>query len=255
VDCLVFLAFCALVGPTPVAAAIERIEELGERGDGSPVVEAIALITGAYLEAMRGGFDLARERIARGRTILEELGQGLRAAVAPASQLGRVELLAGDPVAAEVALRAGYEGLDRMGETAYLSTLAVDLAEAVYEQGRLEEAERLTEQSEEAAALDDVASQIGWRWVRAKVVASRGDAGEGERLARDAVARARRTDYFELQGLALTALAEVLDRAGRREEAAAAADDAARVFERKGNVVSAKRARELSAELSGAPRP
>jgi DNA-binding SARP family transcriptional activator/ATP/maltotriose-dependent transcriptional regulator MalT len=251
VDCLVFLAFCALVGPAPVAAAIERIEELGGRGDGSPVVEAIVLITSALLEAMRGGFDLARERIARGRTILEELGQGLRAAVAPASQLGRVELLAGDPVAAEVALRAGYEGLDRMGETGFLSTLAVDLAEAVYQQGRLEEAERLTERSEQAAALDDVASQVGWRWVRAKVVASRGDAGEGARLARDAVARARRTDYFELQGLALTALAEVLDRAGRREEATAAADEAARVFERKGDVVSAERARALCSDLGG----
>jgi DNA-binding SARP family transcriptional activator len=250
-DCLVFLAFCELEGPTPVTAAVERIDEIGRLAEGSPVVEAIVLITGALLEAMRGGFDLARERIARGRTILEELGQGLRAAVAPASQLGRVELLAGDPAAAEIALRAGYEGLDRMGETAFLSTLAVYLAEAVYEQGRLEEAKRLTEQSEQAAAPDDVASQVGWRWVRAKVVASRGDAGEGERLARDAVARARRTDYFELQGLALTALAEVLDRAGRREEAAAAAGDAARVFERKGDVVSAERARALCSDLSG----
>jgi DNA-binding SARP family transcriptional activator len=253
-DCLVFLTFCELEGPTPVTAAVERIDEIGRLAEGSPVVEAIVLITGALLEAMRGGFDVARERIARGRTILEELGQGLRAAVAPASQLGRVELLAGDPAAAEIALRAGYEGLDRMGETAFLSTLTVYLAEAVYEQGRLDEAERLTEHSEQAAAVDDVASQIGWRWVRAKVVASRGDVDEGERLARDAVARARRTDYVELQGRALTALAEVLDRAGRRDEAAAAADEAVRVFERKGDVVSAKRARELSTELSGAPR-
>jgi ATP/maltotriose-dependent transcriptional regulator MalT len=250
VDCLELLAFCALLGPMEVTAAIDRIEEIGRQAEGSPVVEATVLITGALLEAMRGGFDLARERIARGRTILEELGQGLRAAVAPASQLGRVELLAGDPVAAEVALRAGYEGLDRMGETAYLSTLAVDLAEAIYEQGRLEEAERVTEQSEQAAALDDVASQIGWRCVRGKVVALRGDADEGERLARDAVELAEKTDYLDLQGTALTALAEVLDHAGRREEAASVAGEAERIFERKGNVVSAARARAIWADRS-----
>ena len=254
VECLVFLAFCELVGPTPVAAALEHVDEIARQAEGSPVVEATVLITGALLEAMRGGFDLARDRIARGRAILEELGHGLRAAMAPASQLGRVEFLAGDPVAAEAALRPGYESLDSMGETAFLSTLAVDLADSVYEQGRLEEAERLTEQSEEAAAGDDVASQIGWRRVRAKVVASRGDAGEGERLARGALTLARETDYLELQGMALTGLAEVLDRAGRPDEAAAAAEEAALIFERKGAVVSAVRARELSAGLSGAPR-
>jgi DNA-binding SARP family transcriptional activator len=252
-DSLVFLAFCELVGPTPVADAAVRIDEIGRQAEGSPAVEATALITGALLEAMRGGFDLARERIARGRAILEELGQGLRAAMAPAAQLGHVELLAGDPVAAEAALRPGYEDLDRMGETSFLSTLAVALAEAVYEQGRLGEAERLTEQSEQAASLDDVVSQVGWRSVRAKVVASRGDADEGERLARDAVERTGKTDYLDLQGTALTALAEVLDHAGRRKEAASAAREAARIFERKGNVVSAARARALCADPSAAP--
>jgi DNA-binding SARP family transcriptional activator len=253
VDSLVFLAFCELVGPTPVADALERIDDIVRRAEGSPAVEATALVTGALLEAMRGGFDLARERIARGRAILVELGHGLRAAMAPAAQLGHVELLAGDPAAAEAALRPGYEGLDRMGETSFLSTILVALAEAVYEQGRLDEAERLTEQSEEAASLDDVVSQVGWRAVRAKVIASRGDADEGERLARDAVERAGRTDYLDLHGTALMALAEVLDHTGRREEAASAAGEAARVFERKGNVVSAARARALAADRSGTP--
>ena len=155
--------------------------------------------------------------------------------------------------AAEAALRPGYEDLDRMGETSFLSTLAVALAEAVYQQARLDEAEQLTEQSEQAASLDDVASQVGWRGVRAKVVASRGDADEGERLARDAVELAEKTDYLDLQGTALTALVEVLDHAGRREEAASAAGEAARIFERKGNVVSATRARALSADPSPTP--
>ncbi|HWM14345.1 MAG TPA: BTAD domain-containing putative transcriptional regulator [Gaiellaceae bacterium] len=249
-EAIVFLAFCELVGPTPVPGALERTEEFARRAEGNPVVEASVLITGGLLEAMRGGFDVARERIARGRGMLEELGQGLRAAMAPATQLGHVELLAGDPVAAEAALRPGYKGLDRMGETSFLSTLAVVLAESVYQQGRLEEAERLTEQSERAASADDVVSQVGWRVVRAKVAAARGEAEEGERLARDAVERARGTDYLDLQGTALAALAEVLERAGRAEEAAAHADEAARTFERKGNVVSAGRARELAAALS-----
>ena len=53
-----------------------------------------------------------------------------------------------------------------MGERNYISTTAAFLAEALYRQGRDEEALAMTEQSEEIAAADDVASQCLWRSVR-----------------------------------------------------------------------------------------
>ncbi|MGH3012746.1 MAG: adenylate/guanylate cyclase domain-containing protein, partial [Gaiellaceae bacterium] len=140
----------------------------------------------------------------------------------------------------------GLEALEHMGEKSFLSTLAAWLAEALYEQGRDDEAAALTQASEAAAAPDDVVSQVGWRFVRAKLLARRGASGEGERLAREAVALAELTDMPDLRGDALWALAEVLDEPA---EAASALEQAAATFEQKGNEVSAARARAARDEL------
>ena len=104
-------------------------------------------------------------------------------------------------------------------------------------------------------AAADLASQIGWRGVRAQVAAGRGHVDQGEQLARDRTGvRARAGDGLPRAAgpRSLTALAEVLDRARRPDEAGSAADEAARIFERKGNVVSAQRARALGQAFAGA---
>ena len=54
--------------------------------------------------------------------------------------LAIVEMLAGDPAAAEREIRPECEMLEGMGETYFLSTMAAMLARAVQEQGRDEEA-------------------------------------------------------------------------------------------------------------------
>ena len=87
---------------------------------------------------------------------------------------GLIELAADDPAAAERALREGYEVLRVMGERGYLSTIAGILAEAVYRQGRLDEAQRLTEEAQALAAADDFDAQSRWRATRAKVLARSG---------------------------------------------------------------------------------
>ena len=74
-----------------------------------------------------------------------------------------------------------------MGESQLLSTTAALLARAIYEQGRYEEAYEFTEASASAAAVEDVVTQIGWRAVRARILASQGRIDEGEKLAREAV--------------------------------------------------------------------
>ena len=100
-------------------------------------------------------------------------------------------MLAGDLEAAETELRRDYDTLERMGETNYISTTAALLAEVLYRQGDLDGAEEHTRISEELAAHDDVSSQFRWRSVRAKILASRGEAAEAEKLAREAVAMIR----------------------------------------------------------------
>jgi len=61
-----------------------------------------------------------------------------------------------------------------MRERAYLATTACAIAEALYAQGRLDEAQRMTEEAQAAAGPDDVDAQARWRATRAKLLARRG---------------------------------------------------------------------------------
>jgi tetratricopeptide (TPR) repeat protein len=153
-------------------------------------------------------------------------------------------MLAGDAATAEAHLRHDYEGLEAMGEKGYLATTAAFLAQAVAAQGRDEEAERYIEVSREAAGGEDWSAQMVWQGLRARILAARGQLGEAEQLARAAVALAARTDFLNQHGDALLELAVVLAEAGRTTEARAAVDQALGLYERKGNLVSAARARE-----------
>ena len=104
-----------LWGPTPVAQALERIEELRPRAQGNRRLEVDLLRTRAQLEAMQGRFDPARELIAQAKALAEEVGLALTLASGVAHQAGYVELLAGDAAAAERWLRPACEALERMG--------------------------------------------------------------------------------------------------------------------------------------------
>ena len=197
---------------------------------------------------MEGRFEEARDFRERARAIYEDLGMRLQ--LAGSMQLfGYVDLLAGDPRAAEAEFRAGYEISERMGETGYLSTMACMLGESLYAQARYEEALRFSEIGEERAAPDDVMSQIMWRALRAKMLARRGQPKSAESLAREAVALAEPTDWTDTHADALMALAEVRRLTEQMEGVREAAEEALRLYERKGNLVSAKRARALLAEL------
>jgi tetratricopeptide (TPR) repeat protein len=101
-------------------------------------------------------------------------------------------------------------------------------------------------------ASDDVWTQMLWRQVRAKLLARRGEHAEAHRRAREAIAIAATTDYLDFQGDAYADLAEVLLLGGKADEAAATLEQALERYERKGNLVSAQRARMRLAELQGA---
>jgi ATP/maltotriose-dependent transcriptional regulator MalT len=232
------LAQSLYFGPTPVEEAIEQCEQfLGETIEAE--LEAAIGSTLAALHAMRGDFVQARELWAEADRLYESLHLSFRRAARsyiPAS----IETLAGDYDAAERELRRGYETLEQMGEKSIRTTIAAFLAEALYKQGRDDEAERLTEVSEELAAADDLVTQILWRTVRAKILARRGEVEKAEELGREAVRLADTTDFPELKASTALDLAEVLERAGRAEEALELGARARDVYERKGNVVAAE---------------
>ena len=245
------LGYCALSGPTPVPQAIERCRALLEEVSGDRKPEALLEAALSHLEAMRGNVEESRALYRGSRAKLEELGWTFLAAQTSFDS-GPVEMLAGDLAAAEAELRRDFEALERMGETNYISTTAAFLAEVLYRQGDQDGAEEHTRISEELAAQDDVSSQFRWRSVRGKILATRGEAAEGEKLAREAVALIQASDDLNSQGEALIDLAEVLRLAGRTGEAAEAARDALALFEAKGNTVSAALARATVQELESA---
>ena len=139
-----------------------------------------------------------------------------------------------------------------MGDWGHLASVVPYLADALWLQRRGDEALPMIDLAARWTLADDMDAQIGWRRVRAKLVAQQGDLEEAERLALEATALVGRTDYLDLQGQALCDLAEVLALAGKRDQAAAALEHALERYERKGNLVSAQRAQTRLAELQDA---
>jgi predicted ATPase len=247
------LILAVLLGPTPVPIAIARTEALLEQAKDDPRVTAYASGVLGMLNAMSGNFDEARRLGATARGICEELEWRFLLGAGVPQVDGGIELLAGDPTEAEQVMRPGYELLVAMGEKSNLSTVAAMLAEALYRQGD-KEAERFTTVSEEAAAIEDVGAQVAWRSTRAKVLARRGQPAEAESLGREAVTLAEATDAPNVRADALMDLAEVLSLADRPDEAAPIVDQATGLYEAKGNLTSAGRARAIRDQLTPAPR-
>jgi len=242
------LGFAAWSGPTPVPDAIRRCEEILETANDDRLIQATARRWLGSLVAREGRFAEGRSLLAQAVSAYEELGMRLNAVGVGAFGYGDVAFLAGEYEAAAEALRRGYDVLREMGERGYSSSVAGFLARALYELGRYDEAERYTRTSEATASEDDTWSQVLFRATRAKLLAGQGQHDEAAELGDAAVAIAERTDLLDLRGDVLLDLAEVLRSAGAQDEANASVRRALALYELKGNLVSAERARTLLAE-------
>jgi ATP/maltotriose-dependent transcriptional regulator MalT len=160
-----------------------------------------------------------------------------------------IELTAGDPVAAEQELREGYDILAELGETGFRSTVAAYLADALFAQGRLEEAGRAAEDAIELAQEDDFDPIARARLVQARIALDQGDLEAAKALAESAVALEEQTDYIERHADTLVALARIREGADDIAEAVVAARKALALYVRKGSVVGSARARALLDEL------
>jgi tetratricopeptide (TPR) repeat protein len=229
-------------GATPVEEGLRRLEVMLDRVKGQRFTEARIIRHLAAFVAMQGRFDEARKIARKAAATFEELGAKL-ALTTNSFITGPLELLAGDPAAAEGELRASCKALELMGERAWYCSLAAFLAETLYLQGRYDEAYAWTVRSEQAAGAGDREAQADFRAVRAKILARRGEFAEGERLAREAVEIADQTEELDHEGDAYFDLAEVLRLAGRTAEAADALRLAIHRWDLKGNVVSAAKGR------------
>jgi class 3 adenylate cyclase/tetratricopeptide (TPR) repeat protein len=239
-------AVAAVFGPTQIAEAIGRCEEMLEQVRGDRHSEGILLGYLATLHAMQGSFDDARELRARGRAMLDELGLEIEGALVDVESW-RIEMLADDPIAAERELRRAYDSLSAAGEKFILSTVAGLLGQTQYALGRMDDAEQLALEAKALAAADDVDTQALWRRVLSKIAARRGDVEKGEALVREALDILAPTDAVLLKFGALLDLTEVQRLARREDDAQEALREALELAELKGSAVMARAARDLAA--------
>jgi class 3 adenylate cyclase/tetratricopeptide (TPR) repeat protein len=240
-----WLGTCLCYGPTPVPTAIARSREMLEQAHGIRWVEASILGMLGYLLAMADRPAEAREHHARSRAIYEELGMTFALAARAMIPAG-IEQMAGDLEAAERELLFGHDQLERIGENELRSTIAATLGHVLYEQGRIDEAERFARASESAAAAEDIGSQVLLRSALAKVIAHRDGDREAESLAREAVALAATTDSLSLHGSAVLDLARVVALLDGGAPPPEIVGEAIALFERKGDVASLRRAATMS---------
>jgi tetratricopeptide (TPR) repeat protein len=234
------LCTALLYGPTPAPVAVRRCRTLLSSAARTRLQEANVRSALGGLEAMDGSFDAARDHCSRARATYEELG--LRFAIAGLTQIeGEVELLAGDVEAAERTLREGLAILEPVGAGGIQAAL---LANLLLVASRPDEARRFADVALESGHVH-VMSQVLWRSVWARLEAERRPA-YALRLAREAVVVAEKTDALALHAGATEALSHVLAAVGEGDEAASAARAALHLYERKGNVVAAGRARSLA---------
>ena len=243
------LSDVTLRGPVPVLEEIGRTERVIDEMGKHRRIHLAAQMHLGVLHGMLGNFDRARELLDQAESVRLDLGS----APNPYLLIGRagffVELLADDLSGAERHIRREYEALDRMGERTVRSTDAGYLAQVLFALGRTDEAERFTRICREAAATEDLASQILWRSALAKVLATKGESQQAAALAREAVAVSLSTDYTVMQADALMDLADVGSLTGTPSDAISLIEDAIQLYEAKGIVPATERARLVRSRL------
>jgi class 3 adenylate cyclase len=247
--CLQQLGPALLFGPRPVLEALARCDELLADDAIDIVGSAHVTVWRAGIVAFQGRFDDARAGVAEALATYDELGHPLSAEAC--DQIGAMtEMLALDFAAAESKLRAAVERSTAFEDWAVLANRAAELAEALWAQGRPEEALEWTEVAAMRSDDGDISAQFTTRSIRAKVLAEVDRGAEAEALARSALELVDRTDALNQRANVRRDLAQVLRRAGRTREASAVAEDAVRLYEQKGNVVSAAHARRFLDDLA-----
>jgi DNA-binding SARP family transcriptional activator/tetratricopeptide (TPR) repeat protein len=242
-----WLAIALLLGPARADEAGRRCEQLRREFAHEPLLQAMLLGVQAVLAAMEERGEESAALAAASQKLMRDLGEWVWISF---FWLAWISIWAGRAADAERELRPVYERLRQLGSNSHFTSFAHLLGNAVYLQGRYDEAEALTQKCEVASRPNDVHSHVLWRSTRAKVFARRGRAAEARLLADEAVAFASASDFLPAHADALMDLAEILELGGDLPGAATALEQAILLYERKGNVLVAAQARAKLGALS-----
>ncbi|MFF0189765.1 AAA family ATPase [Streptomyces sp. NPDC005244] len=243
-------------GPTPVARAVARCEELlTAHGAGRPTVRATLGCPLAVLLALQGRHEEAHERLADAARLARGLGYAESALFIPLFA-AEVEALTGTPAGRlallEEAARAGRE----LGAAGALPGIARERARILLDRG--EPAQALALPDPERASLPPAESADAYG-LRGRALALAGEPDLARACADRAVTAAGATDSPVVRGTAALDLAHTLRALGLSADAARAAHTALGHFAAKGHRPGTDRASafadEMTATTRGADRP
>jgi ATP/maltotriose-dependent transcriptional regulator MalT len=235
-----------LHGPLTPEEVRARLEPLRERG--GPLATNTVLRVEGHLLRLEGRFEEALAVHAQCDALVSELGMTMMQAVMQ-QWPAEVRLLQGHTAEAVALLRDSATKLEALGETSFRSTSIIRLAQALYRDGDVEQAERLAIEGEELGAEEDVVNYAIGRALRARIATDRRAHDEGEALARQALDFAYKTDFPWVHADAHASLAYALAAAGRTKEARDELETALARYLSYGNTFEAERTRALLVEL------
>jgi class 3 adenylate cyclase/tetratricopeptide (TPR) repeat protein len=235
-------------GTTPADEGVRLCNEW-MASSPSKRLEATALLIRGTQRAALNEIDEGRADVIAGRELFHDLGDQIW--WAGSSMLSaEMELWAGEAGRAYETLALGRERLAESSETGYLATVVGLQAQAALELGREDEALELAAETARVAATDDFEPHARQRFVRARVLARRGDFDQADELLREAAALIEPTDYVILHLDVAFARAEVDRLAGRTEAERKVLENALPIAEKKRNLVAVDRIQARLAELS-----
>lgn len=232
-------------GPFSVSEVIQTATntlEWARRGDHRQL-EAIALGHIGLARAYQGAVQEAKDALVSAELIFNDVASPFhRAARAVMFALADAEL--GNTEEAKERLTRSCSQLESFGDKSFLSSHSARLAELLCQLGRFEEAQQMARRSERLSDPSDSEAQVLWRRGLARSHIAKDRANDAEPLLVECLDILKPTDALYLLGDTYFALAECLDRLGRRPAALEAAGKAVEVYETKGWMVVLRAARD-----------
>jgi tetratricopeptide (TPR) repeat protein len=225
------------MGPKPIPEALQELTQMAAAGSHDVWIDQFI----AELTGLLGRTDEAWELYRASIAAFHERGMTMAAAIA--AQGGwYIAMADGDAATAIDLLRESCRQLEQMGESAFASTNAAQLADALYVTGDYEEAGQWVERALELADDSDYATQTQARGVRALLAARAGDVAAADADVDAALRMSMTMQSPQTQGALALNVAEVYRLLGRPDERREQLRQALAYFTAKESVVYAGRA-------------
>jgi hypothetical protein len=228
------LAYSAVLGPMPFSEIRQMGEELSAGSDPISRATGLAALVAADLAEGTGAIDdRERERV----EMVERLGLGWLGAVHHLP-LAHLEHQLGFPERIERRMSEAKQVLLATGDVWWLNAIDPLLGLAAYGQGRTRDFLRIADAFDAEIQVFDREARIRRYLLRALASLARGALAEAENSGRTALELAEPTDLLTTKADVFTALADIADARGFRDQATTHRASAAEIHTRKGNVAA-----------------